>query len=213
MKSLSSPGAVARSTPKKPAPAQHSASADLLGLDIGVATPAPPAQIPQQHKSSNNILDILGGGSSVALVHASGNDLLDLSVPTTTITSMGAAPPTGSGSMPFSAGAFSYPNEVHIGNVPSSAFMSKEVLPYLPNANTNATLVSSSAPHRALHRAPAAVQGRLRARLRQHRAGPGPPITCDITATAQGVKKQGKGKVALEKVPRKVLSPTSAGST
>ena len=33
---------------------------------------------------------------------------------------------------------------VHIRNVPNSAFMSKEVLPYLPNANTNATLVPSS---------------------------------------------------------------------
>ena len=28
-----------------------------------------------------------------------------------------------------------------------------------------------------------------------------PPITRDITVTAQGVKKQGQGKVALEKVP------------
>ena len=48
--------------------------------------------------------------------------------------------------MMFSAGAFSHPNVVHIGNVPNSAFMCKEVLPYLPNANTNATLVPSSGP-------------------------------------------------------------------
>ena len=123
----------------------------------------------------------------------------------------------GSGSMLSSTGAFLHPNKVHIGNVPNSAFMSKEVLPYLQDANTNATLVSSSGPIGLYTVPPAAVQGRLRAhclhhcqqqrqqrqraRLRKHRAGPGPPITCDITATAQGVKKQVQGKVALEKVP------------
>ena len=226
----------ARSAPKKPAQAPaaaaaapHSASADLLGLDIGTPAPSAPISQQQQQQSSNNLLDILGGGSMGSApaaapsmgARASGNDLLDLGIPSSTTTTTTApamaAPLTGSGSMPFSAGAFSHPNVIHIGNIPNSAFMSRDVLPYIPNANINATLVSSSGAV-GLYSIPLLFKdgyglaiivnndsdGELSyANTVQVQVPTAAPITCDISATAQGVKKQGQGKVVLEKIPAK----------
>lgn len=209
---------------------QHSATADLLGLDIGItAAPVQQQQQQQPKPSSNNIMDLLGGGGSnsssitskpsAPAPMSSTNNLLDLTVPTTTTatSSSGSLLSSSSGTSPFNTGSYSHPNVIHISNIPNSAFMSREVLPYLPSASTNATLVSSSGAI-GLYTIPLLFkdcfgialivsnesEGELAyTNTVQVQVPPGAPITSDIGAVAAGVKKQGQGKVALDKVPTK----------
>lgn len=235
----------ATATPKKPnppaqtapAPAPRSATADLLGLDIGItAAPAPaPAQpaVSINTGSSNNLLDILGGdmpASSTAAPsnsnNSGGNDLLSMGLANISLSSFSANATTNnasaaltssSGTSPFNTGTYSHPSVIHIANIPNSAFMSREVTPYLPSASTNATLVASSGAV-GLYTIPLLFkdcygialvisnesEGELAyANTVQVQVPAAAPITCEIGAVALGAQKQGAGKVALEKVPAK----------
>ena len=231
--------ATAAATPAKPA-ATHSASADLLGLDIGISsapttTTSTASSSPAKPVSGGDLLDLLGGvsssSSSVTSAPAakpigsssstSGADLLGLGLAAAPAASTSTGSLLGSGltgSSPFNTGTYSHPGVIHISNVPGSAFMTREVLPYLPNANTNATLVGSSGAV-GLYYVPLMLKDGYGIALIASNESEGElPYTNTVQITlpgqgaallsldvvaAPGVQSQGAGKLALQTVPPK----------